>query len=189
MSSAETPPGHRPSRSGRAAVASLDARGRSCCRAAVRDAHRRSPGGVALRLSRLRPPPAGLRPRSRSGAGPGVRVHRDPGRAGIEDGLAETELQTLDFVRCLARGMAAAATVPIIEFTISDTFAAPVGDVLFSSAQGPRRHRRAPPGLSGTVVRPLGHAGHGGATPPGGRAARGGPQWPGWSRPPLRNST
>ncbi|HEY5384161.1 MAG TPA: DUF885 domain-containing protein [Acidimicrobiales bacterium] len=47
-----------------------------------------------------------------------------------EDGLTETELQTLDFVRCLARGMADAATVPIIEFTVSDTFAAPVGNVL-----------------------------------------------------------
>src|ERR1700722_5577657 len=47
-----------------------------------------------------------------------------------EDGLTETELQTLDFVRCLARGLAGAATVPIIEFTISDTFAAPVGNVL-----------------------------------------------------------
>jgi uncharacterized protein (DUF885 family) len=47
-----------------------------------------------------------------------------------EDGLTETELQTLDFVRCLARGMAGAARVPIIEFTISDTFAAPVGNVL-----------------------------------------------------------
>jgi uncharacterized protein (DUF885 family) len=47
-----------------------------------------------------------------------------------EAGLAETELQSLDFVRCFARGMAAAATVPIIEFTISDTFAAPVGSVL-----------------------------------------------------------
>ena len=47
-----------------------------------------------------------------------------------EDDLAETELQTLDFVRCLARGMAGAATVPIIEFTVSDTFAAPVGNVL-----------------------------------------------------------
>ena len=43
-------------------------------------------------------------------------------------GLAETELQTLDFVRCLARGMAGAAAVPVIEFTISDTFAAPVGE-------------------------------------------------------------
>ena len=47
-------------------------------------------------------------------------------------GLAETDVQTLDFVRCLARGMADAAAVPIIEFTISDTFAAPVGEVLSS---------------------------------------------------------
>jgi uncharacterized protein (DUF885 family) len=47
-------------------------------------------------------------------------------------GLEETELQTLDFVRCLARGMADAAAVPIIEFTISDTFAAPVGEILSS---------------------------------------------------------
>jgi uncharacterized protein (DUF885 family) len=54
-----------------------------------------------------------------------------------EEGLAETELQTLDFVRCLARGMAGAATVPIIEFTISDTFAAPVGNVLASLPKVP----------------------------------------------------
>ena len=47
-----------------------------------------------------------------------------------EDGLEETELQTLDFVRNLARGMADAAAVPMIEFTISDTFVAPVGSVL-----------------------------------------------------------
>ena len=49
-----------------------------------------------------------------------------------ETGLEETELQTLDFVRYLARGMAGAAAVPVIEFTISDTFAAPVGGVLTS---------------------------------------------------------
>jgi uncharacterized protein (DUF885 family) len=47
-----------------------------------------------------------------------------------DDGLSETELQTLDFVRYLARGMAGAAAVPTIEFTISDTFASPVGSVL-----------------------------------------------------------
>ncbi len=45
------------------------------------------------------------------------------------DGLEEPELQTLDFVRCMARGMADATTVPLIEFTICDTFAAPVGAV------------------------------------------------------------
>jgi uncharacterized protein (DUF885 family) len=49
-----------------------------------------------------------------------------------ETGLEESELQTLDFVRYLARGMAGAAAVPVIEFTISDTFAAPVGGVLTS---------------------------------------------------------
>ena len=54
-----------------------------------------------------------------------------------EAGLEETELQTLDFVRCLARGMAGAATVPVIEFTISDTFAAPVGEVLSSLSKIP----------------------------------------------------
>ena len=47
-----------------------------------------------------------------------------------EHGLEETELQTLDFVRNLARGMADAAVVPMIEFTISDTFVAPVSSVL-----------------------------------------------------------
>jgi uncharacterized protein (DUF885 family) len=49
-----------------------------------------------------------------------------------DDDLGETELQTLDFVRCLARGMADAATVPVVEFTVSDTFASPVGAVLMS---------------------------------------------------------
>jgi uncharacterized protein (DUF885 family) len=47
-----------------------------------------------------------------------------------DDGLGETELQTLDFVRVLARQMADAAAVPATEFTISDTFAAPVCAVL-----------------------------------------------------------
>jgi uncharacterized protein (DUF885 family) len=46
-----------------------------------------------------------------------------------EDGLGEAERQTLDFVRCMARAMADAAEVPAVEFTISDTFAAPVGAV------------------------------------------------------------
>ena len=45
-------------------------------------------------------------------------------------GLAETELQTLDFVRHLSRGMADAAPVPLVEFTICDTFVAPVSGVL-----------------------------------------------------------
>ena len=47
-----------------------------------------------------------------------------------DEGLGESEVQTLDFVRCLAGEMADAATVPAIEFTISDTFAAPVCNVL-----------------------------------------------------------
>ena len=49
-----------------------------------------------------------------------------------DGGLGETELQTLDFVRCLGRGMAEAAAVPVVEFTICDTFASPVGAVLTS---------------------------------------------------------
>ena len=49
-----------------------------------------------------------------------------------DDGLSETELQTLDFVRCFARGLAGAAVVPLVDFTVSDTFAAPVGNVLAS---------------------------------------------------------
>ena len=44
--------------------------------------------------------------------------------------MAETEHQTLDFVRVLARGMADAARVPLTEFTICDTFVAPVPGVL-----------------------------------------------------------
>jgi uncharacterized protein (DUF885 family) len=54
-----------------------------------------------------------------------------------DDGLEETALQTLDFVRCMARGMADAAAVPVVEFTISDTFASPVGDVLTSLPKVP----------------------------------------------------
>jgi uncharacterized protein (DUF885 family) len=46
------------------------------------------------------------------------------------DGLGETEHQSLDFVRHMARAMAGAAEVPLVEFTICDTFAAPVGAVL-----------------------------------------------------------
>ena len=61
-----------------------------------------------------------------------TRAERAP-----EDGLAETDLQTLDFVRCLARNMAGAAEVPLVEFTISDTFAAPVGNVLASLPKVP----------------------------------------------------
>jgi uncharacterized protein (DUF885 family) len=45
-------------------------------------------------------------------------------------GLAEAENQTLDFVRVLARGMSEAARVPLTEFTICDTFVAPVPGVL-----------------------------------------------------------
>lgn len=47
-----------------------------------------------------------------------------------DEGLSETEHQTLDFVRVLARGMAEAARVPLTEFTICDTFVAPVPGVL-----------------------------------------------------------
>ncbi len=46
------------------------------------------------------------------------------------EGLDETERQSLDFVRYMARAMAGAAEVPLVEFTICDTFAAPVGAVL-----------------------------------------------------------
>jgi uncharacterized protein (DUF885 family) len=54
-----------------------------------------------------------------------------------DTGLNETELQTLDFVRHLARGMADAAAIPLIEFTICDTFVAPVGAVLTALRQLP----------------------------------------------------
>jgi uncharacterized protein (DUF885 family) len=80
-----------------------------------------------------------------------------------EVGLEETELQTLDFVRCLARGMADAAGVPLIEFTISDTFAAPVGAVLTSlpkvqldteeRREGYLTRLRSLPGMLATVAR------------------------------------
>ena len=46
------------------------------------------------------------------------------------EALDETSRQTLDFVRHMAGAMAAAAGVPVVEFTICDTFAAPVGAVL-----------------------------------------------------------
>ena len=54
------------------------------------------------------------------------------GRAEQESrsGLGEFEQQTLDFVRHLGRGMADAAAIPLIEFTVSDTFVAPVNHIL-----------------------------------------------------------
>jgi uncharacterized protein (DUF885 family) len=45
-------------------------------------------------------------------------------------GLSEVQLQTLDFVRRMAGNMAGAATVPLVEFTICDTFVDPVDSVL-----------------------------------------------------------
>jgi uncharacterized protein (DUF885 family) len=47
-----------------------------------------------------------------------------------DEGLSEPEHQTLDFVRVMARGMADAARVPLTEFTICDTFVAPVPGVI-----------------------------------------------------------
>ena len=54
----------------------------------------------------------------------------DRAEALTSDGLDEAGRQSLDFVRHMARGMAGAAEVPVVEFTICDTFAAPVGEVL-----------------------------------------------------------
>src|SRR6516165_6832994 len=47
-----------------------------------------------------------------------------------ESDLGEAEHQTLDFVRFMGRNMADAARVPLIEFTICDTFVDPVASVL-----------------------------------------------------------
>jgi uncharacterized protein (DUF885 family) len=47
-----------------------------------------------------------------------------------EPGLGEAEHQTLDFVRFMARNMAGAARVPLVEFTVCDTFVDPVASVL-----------------------------------------------------------
>jgi uncharacterized protein (DUF885 family) len=47
-----------------------------------------------------------------------------------ETGLTEVQLQTLDFVHRMAENMAGAATVPLVEFTVCDTFVDPVNGVL-----------------------------------------------------------
>ena len=47
-----------------------------------------------------------------------------------ETGINEVQLQTLDFVRRMAANMAGAATVPLVEFTVCDTFVDPVNGVL-----------------------------------------------------------
>ncbi len=44
-----------------------------------------------------------------------------------ESDLDEVQQQTLDFVQQMARGMADAASVPMVEFTICDTFVDPIG--------------------------------------------------------------
>ncbi len=51
--------------------------------------------------------------------------------------LHEAERQTLDFVRCLARNMADAAAVPLVEFSVCDTLVAPVNQVLTSLPKVP----------------------------------------------------
>ncbi len=75
---------------------------------------------------------AGEEERARVLASIATRAEQTP-----DDGLDETDLQTLDFVRCLGRGMADAAQVPMIEFTISDTLASPVGELLASLSKVP----------------------------------------------------
>jgi uncharacterized protein (DUF885 family) len=92
-----------------------------------------------------------------------------------DDGLSETELQTLDFVRCLARGMADAAAVPLVEFTISDTFASPVGAVLTSlpkvqldteeRKEGYLTRLRGLPGMLATVAQRHENGARAGRTP------------------------
>jgi uncharacterized protein (DUF885 family) len=53
------------------------------------------------------------------------------GSASLPDSdLGEAEHQTLDFVRFMGRNMAGAARVPLVEFTICDTFVDPVSGVL-----------------------------------------------------------
>ncbi len=54
-----------------------------------------------------------------------------------DGGLEEADRQTLDFVRCLARNLADAAAVPLVEFTICDTMVAPVNQVLTSLPKVP----------------------------------------------------
>jgi uncharacterized protein (DUF885 family) len=45
-------------------------------------------------------------------------------------GLGEAEHQTLDFLRYMGRNMAGAAGVPLVEFTVCDTFVDPVASIL-----------------------------------------------------------
>ena len=105
-----------------------------------------------------------------------------------DHGIDEPDLQTLDFVRCLARGMADFAAVPVVEFTISDTFAAPVGNVLSSlpklpldtdeRKEGYLTRLRGLPGMLATVAQR-----HEEGARPGAR------RWPGSSSPLSRSST
>jgi uncharacterized protein (DUF885 family) len=95
--------------------------------------------------------------------------------AAADDGLNETELQTLDFVRCLGRGIADAAAVPVVEFTISDTFASPVGAVLNSlpkvqldteeRKEGYLARLRGLPGMLATVAQRHAEGARAGRTP------------------------
>ena len=92
-----------------------------------------------------------------------------------DDSLGETELQTLDFVRCLARGMADAAAVPVVEFTVSDTFASPVGSVLMAlpkvqldtaeRKEGYLTRLRGLPGMLATVAQRHAEGARAGRTP------------------------
>jgi hypothetical protein len=103
-----------------------------------------------------------------------------------DEGLGETELQTLDFVRVLARQMADAAAVPATEFTISDTFATPVCAVLTMLPKVRLDTKKGARGTSPacaacpTCWRPR-HSDTGQAPPPAGRP------WRDWWNPRSSN--
>ena len=170
------------------AVASPDARRRTRRRVADVGPRGRPLGRIAVRVSRLRRPPPRLQRRGRAEHARTLASIAKRAEQAPDDGIDETDLQTLDFVRCLARGMADAAAVPVVEFTISDTFAAPVGNVLTSlpklpldteeRKEGYLTRLRGLPGMLATVAQR-----HDEGARPGGR------RWPGSSSPPSRNST
>ena len=83
-----------------------------------------------------------------------------------ETGLNEVQLQTLDFVRRMAANMAGAATVPLVEFTVCDTFVDPVNGVLTLLPKLRARHQRTPGRLRGPPPRSARHALHRGRAAP-----------------------
>ena len=157
---------------GACAVASPDARRRTCGRALDVGPRGRPLGGIVVRISRLRRASPRSQRRDRVGARASARLHRRAGRGGVRrrpgrDRAADSRLRPLPrpwHGRCRGSARGRVHRLRHIRLTgRSRTHLPP---------QGPARHRGAKGGLPLPPARPVGHAHRGGATSRRGRSSR-----------------